>query len=34
MLESGRTRELEGSVQLEAPAKFTFSAPKEKLAKR
>jgi hypothetical protein len=33
MLEGGRSRKADGSVQLQIPAKFTFAAPKEKLAK-
>jgi hypothetical protein len=33
MLVGGRTRKVEGSVQLEVPAKFTFAAPKDKQAK-
>ena len=34
MVEGGLTRQVEGSVQLEAPAKLTFAGPKEKPAKR
>jgi hypothetical protein len=34
MVASGPGRKVEGSVQLEVPANFTISAPKEKLAKR
>jgi hypothetical protein len=34
ILVGGRSRQLEGSVQLEGPPKLTFVAPKEKLAKQ
>jgi len=34
MHEGGQARKIEGTVQLEVPAKFTIVAPKEKLAKR
>ena len=34
MLEGGHARKVDGSAQLEAPVKFTFVAPKEKLEKR
>jgi len=34
MLEGGKTRKAEGSVQLEDPVKFTFATQKETQAKR
>jgi hypothetical protein len=34
MLKAGRTRSLNGSMQLELPPKFTFAVPEGKPAKR